>query len=78
MNDPARPPLSVVIPTHDTRDLTLRCFNALYASPIPGMEVILVDDASADGTAAAAVARHAGLIVLRNETPERFQNQPGD
>jgi len=72
MNDPALPPLSVVIPTRDTRELTLRCLNALHASPIPGMEVILVDDASADGTAEAALAQHAGLIVLRNETPERF------
>jgi len=72
MDDPARPHLSVVIPTHDTRDLTLRCLNALYASPIPSMEVILVDDASGDGTAETALAAHPGLVVLRNETPQRF------
>jgi hypothetical protein len=36
------------------------------------MEVILVDDASGDGTAEAALARHAGIVVLRNERPERF------
>jgi GT2 family glycosyltransferase len=36
------------------------------------MEVILVDDASSDGTAAAALERHPGLVVLRNETPARF------
>jgi GT2 family glycosyltransferase len=72
MDDPAQPHLSVVIPTHDTRDLTLRCLNALYASPIPGMEVILMDDASGDGTAEAALAEHPDLLVLRNETPQRF------
>jgi N-acetylglucosaminyl-diphospho-decaprenol L-rhamnosyltransferase len=72
MDDPARPPLSVVVPTHDTRELTLRCLNALEVSSIPGMEVILVDDASADGTAAAATALHPRTIVLRNDQPARF------
>jgi N-acetylglucosaminyl-diphospho-decaprenol L-rhamnosyltransferase len=72
MDDPARPPLSVVIPTQDTCELTLRCLEALYGSPIAGMEVILVDDASGDDTAEAALARHPSLIVLRNETPQGF------
>ncbi len=66
------PPLSIVIPTHDTRDLTLRCLDSLFASPVPGMEVILVDDASRDGTAGAARQRHPGVAVLRNEEPARF------
>jgi N-acetylglucosaminyl-diphospho-decaprenol L-rhamnosyltransferase len=68
----ASPPLSIVIPTHDTRELTLRCLDSLFASPLPGMEVILVDDASRDGTAAAARERHPEVIVLRNEEPARF------
>jgi N-acetylglucosaminyl-diphospho-decaprenol L-rhamnosyltransferase len=67
-----RPPLSIVIPTRDTRELTLRCLGALFASPLPGMEVILVDDASGDGTAGAALERHPDVIVLRNEEPARF------
>ncbi len=70
--DMAPPPLSIVIPTHDTRELTLRCLDSLYASPLPGMEVILVDDASRDGTAAAVRERHPEVIVLRNEEPARF------
>jgi N-acetylglucosaminyl-diphospho-decaprenol L-rhamnosyltransferase len=70
--DAARPPLSVVIPTHDTRELTLLCLAALYVSPPPGIEVILVDDASGDGTAEAALASHPGIVVLRNERPQRF------
>ena len=72
MDAAGRPPLSVVIPTHDTRDLTLRCLDALFASPPPACEVIVVDDASGDGTAEAALARHPGIVVLRNERPERF------
>lgn len=49
------PPLSVVVPTHDTRDLTLRCLAAVLAAPAAGgadgLELILVDDGSRDGTA---------------------------
>jgi hypothetical protein len=66
------PPISVVIPTHDTRELTLRCLDSLHASPVPGMEVILVDDASADGTAEAVEEKHPGTVVLRNAAPLRF------
>ncbi|HEY0552695.1 MAG TPA: glycosyltransferase family 2 protein [Thermoanaerobaculia bacterium] len=66
------PPLSIVIPTHDTRELTLRCLDSLAAAPAAGMEVILIDDASADGTAAAVAARHPGVTVLRNGEPARF------
>ncbi|MEA2604237.1 MAG: hypothetical protein QOF89_5229 [Acidobacteriota bacterium] len=64
--------LSIVIPTHDTRELTLACLASLYAAPLPGMEVIVVDDASGDGTAAAVRARFPQVAVLRHETPERF------
>jgi GT2 family glycosyltransferase len=67
-----RPPLSIVIPTHDTRELTLRCLEALFRSAVPGMEVIVVDDASGDGTAEAIRERHPEVVVLRNETPARF------
>src|SRR5262245_3433141 len=72
MDDSASPLLSVVIPTHDTRDLTLRCLNAVLTPGIPRLEVILVDDASSDDTAAAALEGHPGLVVLRNATPARF------
>ncbi|MFL6194028.1 MAG: glycosyltransferase family 2 protein [Thermoanaerobaculia bacterium] len=64
--------LSIVIPTHDTRDLTLRCLASLYASPAPHPEIILVDDASGDGTAEAVRAAYPEVAVLRNETPLRF------
>ena len=68
------PELSIVIPTHDTRDLTLRCLETIFASPPPSgePEVVLVDDASRDGTAEEVKARFPGVAVLRNETAGGF------
>ncbi len=43
----------MIIPTRDTRDLTLRCLAALAASDAPAAEILLVDDGSRDGTAEA-------------------------
>jgi N-acetylglucosaminyl-diphospho-decaprenol L-rhamnosyltransferase len=67
-----RPPLSIVIPTHGTRDLVLRCLESLAAAPVAGQEVIVVDDASRDGTAEAVEQSHPAVTVLRNEEPLRF------
>lgn len=67
------PRLSIVIPTHDTRELTLRCLETIARFPPPGRtEVILVDDASRDGTAEEVRERHPGVTVLRNEPAAGF------
>lgn len=66
------PTLSVVIPTHDTRELTLRCLDSvLRAGAEPG-RIVVVDDGSRDGTAEALVARSAAVRVLRNSTAQGF------
>ena len=64
--------LSVVVPTHDTRELTLRCLMSLAPLAARGAEVVLVDDASTDGTAAAARAAFPWAQVLVNERPLGF------
>ncbi len=61
--------LSVVVPTHDTRDLTLACLGSLAGQKVPGLQVIVVDDASTDGTAEAVARLHPGVRVL--QTGER-------
>ncbi|HEX2253258.1 MAG TPA: glycosyltransferase family 2 protein [Thermoanaerobaculia bacterium] len=64
-----RPPstrLSVVVPTHDTRELTIACVDSVVRCGAPPRDVVVVDDGSRDGTAAALAARHPGLTLLRN------------
>jgi GT2 family glycosyltransferase len=63
----ARPALSVIVPTHDTRELTLRCLRALFgARPAPD-EVIVVDDGSRDDTAAAVAASYPAVRIHRHQ-----------
>ena len=44
----APPPISVVIPTHNTRELTLACVGSLAGSGLEDPEILVVDDASRD------------------------------
>jgi N-acetylglucosaminyl-diphospho-decaprenol L-rhamnosyltransferase len=67
-----RPPLSVIVPTHDTRELTLACLAALARQDLPGIEIILVDDASSDGTSEAVAGLHPAVRVLRPDRPAGF------
>jgi GT2 family glycosyltransferase len=72
MDSSRRLSLSIVVPTHDTRDLTLACLASVFHSPVAGMEVLVVDDASRDGTAEAVRELFPTVLVERHETPERF------
>lgn len=65
------PTISVVIPTHDTRALTLTCLARLAAAPGP-WDIVVVDDGSRDDTAAAIAARHPEARVLRFEQARGF------
>jgi GT2 family glycosyltransferase len=63
--------LSILIVSYNTRQVTLDCLHSLYAHPpaVP-FEVILLDNASADGSAE-AVAEHfpqVQLIAIRENT----------
>jgi GT2 family glycosyltransferase len=64
--------LSVVIPTHETRDLTLRCLDALVGGLPPASEVIVVDDGSTDGTGEALRDRHPAVRLLSHPTARGF------
>ena len=59
-----RPRLSVVVPTHGTRDITLRCLAALEPWAADGAEIVLVDDGSGDRTAEAVHDRFPAARLL--------------
>ena len=67
---PPRPPLvSVVIPARDEARNVARCLHSVLATTWPALEVLVVDDHSADGTgdiARAIAARDPRLRVLDN------------
>jgi N-acetylglucosaminyl-diphospho-decaprenol L-rhamnosyltransferase len=72
---PPRSPgiLSVVIVTWNVRELVLRCLAALHREGVAiDMEVIVVDNASTDGTVDAVRAGYPGVRVLANRENAGF------
>ena len=50
--------ISVIIPTHNRRELLLRAIDSVLAQTHEELEVIVVDDASTDGTQSAVLELH--------------------
>jgi GT2 family glycosyltransferase len=59
------PRLSVIVPTHQTRELTLRCVETLESEGTSDLQIVVVDDGSSDGTAEALSSRHPRVELLR-------------
>jgi GT2 family glycosyltransferase len=67
-----------VVPTHDTRELTTACLESVIRSGAEGIEVVLVDDASRDGTAEAVAARWPAVVLLRHAGAAGFTRSAND
>jgi GT2 family glycosyltransferase len=61
-----RPSVDVVIPTRDTRELTLRAVESVVADGAERVRCIVVDNASSDGTAEAVAELFPSATLLRN------------
>jgi len=66
------PELSVVIPSWNTRDLLAACLDALFAADLPTTETIVVDNASADGSADMVAERFPDVVLIRNAENKGF------
>jgi GT2 family glycosyltransferase len=64
--------LSVVIPTFNTAQMTLRCCRAVLTSLPRESEVIVADDGSTDGTAEMLAREAPSVHVVRLETNRGF------
>lgn len=42
--------ISIIVPVYNTKEYLVRCVNSLKAQTYPGLEIILVDDGSTDGS----------------------------
>lgn len=67
MSDESGPTLSVVVLSWNTRELTLTCLGSLFAeTPAHPREIIVVDNASSDGSADAIADRFPQVQLLRH------------
>jgi hypothetical protein len=64
--------LSVVIPSWNTVDLLRACLGSIRAGEKPETEVVVVDNASADGSADMVAAEFPEVVLRRNERNEGF------
>ena len=66
--------ISVVIPTYENRELTLRCLAALWlCSPQPD-EVIIVDNGSSDNTAHSVLRKYPRHIMVRLPSKQSYSS----
>ena len=62
------PTLSVVVLSWNTKDITLACLSALQRDDVRHLrEVVVIDNASKDGSADAIAAVHPWVRLIRNE-----------
>src|ERR1700675_3297227 len=67
--------LSVIVPVYNDQDALGRCLGALTASCPPGVEIIVVDDASTDESATVAARLASRLVRLStNAGPAAARN----
>ena len=64
--------LSVVIPSWNTREYLAECLRTLGAADKPSTEVIVIENASADGSAEFVAEHHPEVQLVRNAINEGF------
>ncbi|MFA7282950.1 MAG: glycosyltransferase family 2 protein [Candidatus Omnitrophota bacterium] len=69
---------SIIIPTYNSRGCVVNCLNSVFNQDFPEAEVILVDNASSDGTAEFVKREYPGVRIIENKVnfgASRARNQ---
>jgi GT2 family glycosyltransferase len=68
--------LSIIILSYNTKDLTLQCLKSIYSNPLSpalgSQEVIVVDNASTDGSSEAINKTYPQVIFIQSSTNKGF------
>jgi GT2 family glycosyltransferase len=64
--------LSIVIINWNVRDLLRRCLESIFASRLPGLEVIVVDNASSDGSLEMLRTEFSHVTLIANSENRGF------
>lgn len=66
------PEFSVIVISYNTREMTLACLASVYAETVGPFEVVVVDNASSDGSAAAIRAQFPQVKLIAEEINHGF------
>lgn len=69
---PTAPELAVVVISYNTREMTLACLDSVYAQTETPMEVIVVDNASTDGSPAAIAEAFPQVRLIAEDVNHGF------
>lgn len=70
--EPSAPEVSILVVSYNTRDMTLDCLRSIARETRRPHEVIVVDNASTDGSADAIAAEFPDVVLLRETTNHGF------
>lgn len=69
---PTSPEISIIVVSYNTRDMTLECLRSVVAETALSHEIIVVDNASSDGSARAIVEEFPGIRLLAERDNHGF------
>lgn len=64
--------VSVIVVSFNTQEITLKCLRHVYASKSIDLEVVVVDNASTDGSVAAIIKQFSKITLIENKTNVGF------
>ncbi|MEM9128123.1 MAG: glycosyltransferase family 2 protein [Pseudomonadota bacterium] len=67
-----RPELTIIVVSYNTKEMTLDCLRSIKSQTISNYEVIVIDNASKDGSADAIAAEFPEFVFIKSQTNHGF------